>query len=297
MTGKRVLVTGASGLLGKYLTHTAPTEYNVRGTWFTSMLPNGYVMDVTDQNSVNSAFYKHQPEFVIHCAAIGSVDYCQRHWAEAFEVNVLGVQKVLKACKDYHSKVVFISTNAVYDGEHPPYDEDEERKPVNTYGRHKMFAEDAVTGYSGHWLIIRPIMLYGTPYKGGRGNWVTRVSDFLCNGSRLNVVDDVVTQPTYVKDVADLIWKMLPDVDGVWNVGGADSMTIYDFTVQIAEVFDLCETGRQLIHPAKSYEFSDLAPRPRDTTFSLDKLRAYLEKGDTPMPSGILEGLQRMKSE
>lgn len=296
--GKRVLITGASGLLGKYLTHSAPAEYNVQGTWFTSMLPSGYVMDVTDDGNVINVFDKFQPEFVIHCAAIGSVDYCQRHWKEAFDVNVLGVQRMLKACRDYGSKVVFISTNAVFDGNHPPYSEEDDRDPVNTYGKHKVMAEDAVKAYAGKWLIFRPIMLYGTPYKGGRGNWVTRVLDFMCNGHKLQVVDDIITQPTYVQDLADLIWEMLPEEEGIWNVGSEKPVTLYDFALQVAYAWEM-DSARclNLIVPAKSYQFNDLAPRPTDTTYSLDKLRGYLTVKDKAMPSNLKEGLMRMRSE
>lgn len=290
----RVLVTGASGLLGKYLTHTAPEEYDVRGTWFTSMLPDGYVLDVTDRQNVYTVFEKVKPTFVIHCAATGSVDYCQRHWAEAFNVNVTGVQNVLVACKDYNSKIVFISTNAVFGGQRPPYSEEDEREPVNTYGSHKVMAEDAVFDHLGKWLVIRPIMLYGTPYKGGRGNWATRVLDFMDNGSTLRVVNDTYTQPTYAYDLAKLIWHMLPTEEGVWHVGSEYHVTLYEFACQVARTWG----GREdLLQPVPSYEFKDLAPRPRDTCYDLSKLRRYVREKGLDMPLPIEQGLERMRDE
>ena len=117
---KRVLITGASGLLGKYLMRNHPDHWRVCGTWLKTFIPYGYRMDVTMPSSIQPVFDKFQPDIVIHCAALGSVDYCENHQQEAMNVNVIGTGNVLNASIKHNAKFVFISSNAVYDGENAP---------------------------------------------------------------------------------------------------------------------------------------------------------------------------------
>lgn len=293
MTNERVLVTGASGLLGRYLLRTAPKNYNVSGTWCTTFIPSGYRLDVTDKVAVERVWDKFQPSIVIHCAAMGSVDYCETHWQDAWNVNVLGTRYILKVAKQNRTKVVFISTNAVFDGENAPYSESDERCPVNRYGVLKAEAEDWVTKYVSRYLIIRPILLYGWPKTGGRGNWVTHTLDALCYSSRLHIVQDTVTQPTYVEDCANAIWGLLRlGKDGIYHIGGVNRVSLYDFVVRVAHIWNLDE---KLIWPVDSDFFKDMAPRPRDTTYDLKKL--WDLNDETIRPSGVGYGLERMRGD
>lgn len=286
----RVLVTGASGLLGKYLMHTAPEGYNVCGTWFTSFLPGGYRMDVTDEVTVRRVMHRIQPTIIIHCAAIGSVDYCETHWQDAWNVNVGGVTNVLTAAEEYGAKMVFVSTNAVFDGEHSPYVETDARNPINRYGSLKREAEILIEDYWYNWLIVRPILLYGWPYSGGRGNWVTRAMDFLCNGHTLHIVEDRFTQPTYAEDCAKAIWGLVRlSKTGIFHIGGIDRVSLYEFILRVADVWDL---DKKLVSAVDSDYFKDLAPRPRDTTYNLTKLWDLDDRAIRP--SGIESGLRRM---
>lgn len=295
--GTRVLITGASGLLGKYLTRTAPCTYNVVGTCLTTLLPGCTLMDLTNHKSVMAMLDKVQPNAIIHCAAIGSVDYCEQHHHEAYDVNVQPVKWLTEWARANGAKVVFISTNAVFDGEHPPYAEDDERNPVNIYGRLKVEAEDIVRGLDDH-IIVRPIMLYGFPYKAGRSNWATRVLAAIGNGYPLKVVDDVTTQPTYAKDVADVIWELLSRVTGTYHVATSDAMTLYDFAVSV--VVEWCGTQHvdDNLLPAKSNDFPQIAPRPADTTYCLDKLWAFVQEHRLNVwPKSVSNGLRCMKYE
>lgn len=293
MVGKRsVLITGASGLLGKYLIETAPSGIDAVGTWFTSFMPNGYRIDITDKVIVNRVFDRVRPHAVIHCAAIGSVDYCETHWQSAWDVNVEGFSNILEAAEAYRAKVVFVSSNAVYAGDAAPYTEESARIPVNRYGAMKREAEDLLLNYHRDYLIVRPIMLYGWPPVGGRSNWVTRVLESLRNENMTYIVDDTLTQPTYAEDCAKAIWCLLHTGKcGVYNIAGMDRMSLYDMAICVACAWGL--DGKS-IHPVKSSFFKDLAPRPKDTTYDLTKLWDL----DIPeiRPSGLVDGLERMKS-
>ena len=289
----RVLITGASGLLGRYLLMTAPEEWSVTPTHYSRDVFNGnsYRMNVNDTIEVDQVFDVVRPDVVVHCAALGSVDYCEKHPAHARLVNLRGTSHILEAAKFWAAKVVFVSTNAVFDGENPPYAESDERMPVNTYGIVKKAAEDLVMDYGYDWMIVRPIMLYGWPYPGGRGNWATRIVEFLSAGMELNIVADTVTQPTYAWDCADAIWKLLrhDDLPEVCHVAGYRRFSLYDYACTVADVWGF---DKELIRPVASDHFPLLARRPRNTTYDLARMVGY-----GISPAELDDGLRRMKQE
>jgi dTDP-4-dehydrorhamnose reductase len=297
-TGKTVLITGVSGLLGSYLMKTIPQGWNAYGTWMTTMVLNGnYRMDITDRVTVSRVFDVVRPDIVIHCAAIGSVDYCQRHWQIAHDINVDGTKILLGEADLSGSKFVFISSNAVFDGETPPYAEERERNPVNVYGRLKAEAEDAVMGYSHDWMIIRPILLFGWPPAGARENWVTIALRAFHAGKELKVVDDIMTQPTYAYDCANTIWDLLVDNQtGIFHVAGDSRMSLYLLSKYAGKAFGYSSTELDCL--VKAIASGDLgksiAPRPRDTSYDLTKLWG-LES--VRKPSNAWDGLERMRGE
>ena len=295
--GTRVLITGVSGLTGKYLMRCAPEQYNICGTWYNHAQSFGHKMGLAHQSEIDAVFDKFQPQVVIHCAAIGSVDYCESHFEEALDIIARGTRRVLQASERYEAKVVFLSSNAVFAGTRPPYVEDDIRLPVNVYGRMKSYAEDFVSIYRWKWLIVRPILLYGLPNPEGRGNWATRVMDALSNGHMLHIVDDTMTQPTYAEDLARIIWALALKEEGVYHVATEEVMSLYDFAMAIASEYTTTTvnvTNRLLPSKSTANIFRDLAARPQDTTYDLTKLKGFLKRVKQPMPCCVAEGVQRM---
>jgi len=249
-------------------------------------------MDVVDEASVHYVFDRVRPHVVIHCAALGSVDYCERNPECARITNVGGVAHILNAALAHRAKVVFISSNAVFGGNGAaPYAEDDGRFPVNMYGVLKKHAEDLVMEYYEDWLIVRPIMLYGWPYRGGRSNWATRVIEFLKAGLPLKIVDDTVTQPTYAADCAEAIWKLIAaDETGIFHVGGCDRLSLYGFAMSVANVWGL--DGAGLLEPVSSDYFSNIVRRPQDATYDLTRMISCVAN-----PVRLHDGLERMLKE
>lgn len=257
-------------MLGKYLTSTRPNGIDLSSTWFTNYYPGAYHLDVSNQSQIAYVFERVKPQVVIHCAAVGSVDYTEKHFAETHAVNVLGVRNILAAAKDAGALFIYISTNAVFDGEHPPYSEDAERNPANRYGSIKREAENLVkAGYN--WLIIRPFLLYGYPHVGGRANWFTIITQNLIRGVETKLVNDRYWQPTSARDCAATIWKLIEfgKKNEVYHVAADERMTLYEFGLKVAE---FNQADRRLIKPIVSDELKGIAPRPKDTTFCLEKL-------------------------
>lgn len=267
----RCLLVGGNSLLGKALTESKPANVNLASTWFTRYIPAcTYHLNICDKSQVAYVFEQAKPDVVIHCSAVGSVDYTESHYHETRQVNVLGTENLLKAAQDAKALFVYISTNAVFDGLSAPYSEDDDRHPINAYGRIKREAENTVKLYH-NWLIIRPFLLYGYPYPGGRTNWLVTILDKLSKGETVKLVDDTYWQPSLALDVAQAIWRLVqPDIGrGIYHVASDDRLTLFWFGMMIARIWGY---SPDLIIPISSSSLKGIAQRPRDTTFKLDKI-------------------------
>jgi dTDP-4-dehydrorhamnose reductase len=264
----RVLVTGGSSLLGLYLHRFQPAGVDVHYTWWSTWQPWClHQMDVCDPSMVGHVLAKVRPGAIVHMAAEGNVDRCEQEYTVAEATNVHGTRNVLLAAREVGARVLLTSTNAVYDGEHPPYGPDAERHPVNVYGRLRVRAEDLAMKEEG-WQIIRLFLLYGWEPPGARGNWGSKAVRALEKGERLKVVDDVTYQPTWAADAARAVWKVLLDcpTERAYNVAGASSCTLHEFISVLSRIFKLDEF---LVKRANFRDFGTLAPRPRDTSYDL----------------------------
>lgn len=267
----RVLITGGSSLLGKSLLETKPATVDLSQTWFTNYVSGGYHLDICNKSQVAYIFERSRPDVVIHCAAVGSVDYTENHFTETHIVNVIGTSNIVNAAADHKALMVYISTNAVFAGDNPPYDESSECHPVNRYGSIKREAETVVRTRR-NWLIIRPFLLYGQPYPGGRQNWYTTITRNLAAGKVTRLVNDRFWQHTNAGDVAAAIWKLveLGKQDEVYHVASDETMSLYDFGVRVAKHHKADPT---LIVPMSSDDLPvGTAPRPVDTTYCLGKI-------------------------
>lgn len=285
----RVLVTGGSSLLGKALAESKPGPVELTSTWFTNYpgLPM-LQLDICNPSQVAYVFEKAKPQVVIHCAAVGSVDYTETHFRETHHVNVGGTGHVLRAAQDAKARFVYISTNAVFDGTNPPYSETSECHPINRYGSIKREAELLVM-QSNNWLVIRPFLLYGWPYPGGRQNWVTIIRQKLERGEPVQLVNDVYWQPTLALDVAHAIWALIEadKRDEIYHVASQERMTLYEFGRLVAETWGY---DPDRIEPVGAEKFKHLAPRPKNTTYDLSKLEGLGLKLRNPR-----DGLKVMK--
>jgi dTDP-4-dehydrorhamnose reductase len=245
-----------------------------------------YHLNITDKSQVLYVFDRVKPDLVIHCAGVGSVDYAEKNFTECHNINVIGTRNVVEASGK--ARFVYLSTNAVYKGDNPPYGELSERMPTNRYGSLKREAENLVMAMSDNWLIIRPFMIYGYPYPGGRPNWFTTITQKLAMGETVKLVNDVYWQPTLAEDVAGAIWKLVEgDKNQIYNVASDDHMTLYDFGLAVAK-HNKVDSNR--IEPIATSELKGIAPRPIDTAYDLSKVKAMGLKF-----RGVEEGLRSLK--
>lgn len=296
-----VLVTGGSSLLGKYLHDTVPGGVTATFTWCNTIQPwCAHQLNVCDKDQVQYLFSKIQPEAVIHMGSWGSVDACHQNFSAAWDVNVEGTRHVLRGAGDYGATVLFTSSNAVFDGQHAPYGEDDELHPVNPYGDQRRTAERHVRGYRYDYLIARLFLLYGWEPPGARDNWASKAVRYLTAGQALTVTSDHWYMPTYARDAALALWDLLDQGQReasvcrtVYHVAGDDRVTLHEFVQSVADTWHL---DRSLVEPAPYCEiqkrFNLAAPRPVDTSYKLDRIH-----GLGIHCRGVAEGLAAMREE
>src|ERR1700757_1924940 len=126
MSAAKVLITGGTGLLGKGMEETAPKDAQIVS------------VHLRDKRAVERLFARHRFDAVVHAAGIASVDYVERHYAESLESNIVSTLNICSAARRQGTHLIYVSTNAVFDGKHAPYDEQAPVNPVNKYGRLKI---------------------------------------------------------------------------------------------------------------------------------------------------------------
>lgn len=295
----KVLLTGATGLLGHHLFLTAPPGFRLTGIYDPaetnpsprfpdrSLLP----IEITDSAGLRNIFRLVAPDLVIHAAAQGNVNWCEENPQAATSINFGGTLNILRNCRTHHSRLIYISSNAVFSGDNAPYSEKSLPLPRNQYGRTKLSSEQAVAESGLSWLVVRPTLMYGWPPPGARDNQVTRVLASLRRRQPIEVVNDIFFTPLSAASAADIIWQVAArKIEGYLNIGGSERLSLYDLAVASARIFQLRE---ELIIPRTADYFPSAAPRARDTSFNL----SFLQRDLNIMPLSPSAGLQAMKQD
>jgi len=292
-----VLLTGGTGLLGRAIIETRPVMPKIYSIYYGDYkvnVSNGILIrntDISNRKNLMNVFLEAQPEVVIHTAGNASVDYCQKHYKAAYTSNVSWTRSVVEFCQEYNSKLVYISTNAIFDGNEAPYSEESIPNPINNYGKLKLECEGIVKNSGLEHVIIRPILMYGWNDTNERLNPVTWVLEKLKNRQKIHMVDDVYENPLLNYNCSEIIWKLIMlDLRGTYHIAGKDVVNRYEFAKLVPEIFGL-GNGNQ-IEPVSSSFFRDIAPRPKNTSYNTSKIEHALNI----RPFGLREGLRRMKA-
>jgi dTDP-4-dehydrorhamnose reductase len=292
-----VLITGASSLVGWALLRKAPPEWDVTlGIHSNPDLPacdtryRTVAVDITDRASVERLVEQARPDAVIHMGSQGNLEKCKADPEGARRVNVDGTRYLLEASARFDPLFLLTSTMYVFSGEHPPYREDAVPHPINEYGEMKLEAERLVQTISRRWVIIRPMTIFGWHSPRQRANWVTWLLGRFERNEPTHVVNDVISNQLWVGDAADSIISAVRDgCTGIFHIGGSESVSRYEFSVKVAEVFGY---SKDLLIPVTSDYFPQLAHRPGSAVCNVDKMTDVLGV----KPRGVREGLERMKA-
>jgi dTDP-4-dehydrorhamnose reductase len=286
----RVLVIGSRGQLGSDLSEIVGADHDVLGL----DLPD---IDITDRHSIERVFNEFLPDVVINCAAWTAVDDAELHEDAALRVNGLGPRLIAEQCAMSGTWLVHISTDYVFDGvATSPYAEDATPAPRSAYGRTKLAGELAVrAALPDHHYIVRTAWLYG---RNGT-NFVKTMVRLEAERESVSVVDDQLGQPTYSRDLAEQIVRLVEARPAAGTFHGTNSgeVTWFGFT---REIFALIGADPARVLPTTSAEFVRPAPRPAYSVLGhthwsdvgLPPMRPWDQALAAAMASGVADDVQ-----
>ena len=266
----RILVTGVKGQLG----HDVMNELAKRG--HTGIGVDVEEMDITDAKKVNEVIRASEVEAVIHCAAYTAVDAAEDQVELCRKINAEGTENIAKVCKELDIKMMYISTDYVFDGEGTrPWEPDDELHPLIVYGLTKYEGELAVEKHLDKFFTIRIAWVFGVNGK----NFIKTMLKLSETHDELNVVDDQIGSPTYTYDLAVLLVDMIEtEKYGRYHATNEGLCSWYEFACEIFR-----QAGRDVkVNPVSSDEFPTKAKRPHNSRMDKSKLT---ENGFTPLPA------------
>ena len=282
----KLLVIGASGQVGGALMRLVPKEWEVTGTYSGKPKVGLIHLNVSNRDEVFEVFVKTRPDAAVLTAAFTNVDLCETEKERADAVNVNGPLNVCDASVRYGSKMVYISTDYVFDGENGPYREGDTPNPLGYYAWTKLEGEKITALAPGH-LIIRTTGVYSADPDSM--NFVMQVIKKLKAGEAMRVPNDQYGSPTLAENLAEGIIALIKmGKTGIYNIAGSDFMDRYSFALLIADIFDL---DKRLITPIDTPSLGQKAKRPLKAGLVVEKI----EKETGVRMLGAREGLNLVK--
>ena len=236
----KVLVIGASGLVGAHcLRYFKEKNIEVVGTYRNYKVANTFFFDPSFENcfdflSENSF----KPDSIIHCGALTNVDYCEDNQVESYDLTVKSTETIVNYCKKNKIKLIYFSTDYVFDGIGGPYLETENTNPINVYGKHKMEAEKIVQEL-GNYIIARITNVYGVEDRSK--NFIAHLISVINSGvdKTFKLPFDQFATPVYAGDIAKMIYiLMLEDKNGIYNLSSTDYYSRYQLAKKVKSFYN-----------------------------------------------------------
>jgi dTDP-4-dehydrorhamnose reductase len=241
----KVLITGASGLLGSNLMRDLAADFELHGWANLNAKPPVRSIDLLNSPRVQSELIQLKPDAIVHCAALTKVDTCEANPTLASKINVEATATLAKYCETQKCKLIFISTDAVYNGNaRGPHFENETLVPSNHYARTKCEAEQVVRESVKNHVIARVnIFGWNSTSQISSAEWMLKS---LTNKEPLNLFYDVCFSPILVNHLAKYLKEFLQsELNGTFNVGSPDSVSKWSFGQMLAETFGISTSGIQ----------------------------------------------------
>jgi len=268
----KILGTGLSGLVGSRVVELLRDRYEFENL----SLETG--VDITDRESLQERINDSSAPIVFHFAAKTDVDGCEKdkplkELGAAWKINVDGTRNVVEVCRKYGKKIVYISTDFVFAGDHAPADgyiEEDSTSPVNWYGQTKLRGEEIVINYGLPFIVLRIAYPYRAKFD-GKKDFVRTIAAKLAKNEKILAVKDHIMTPTFIDDIAVTLHTLLKEAaTGIYHVVGSQFITPFDAAILVAKAFNY---DTSLVNPTQREEyFKNLAPRPFNLSLKNDKI-------------------------
>jgi len=287
---RRLLLIGAKGMLGKDLVNALRFSFRPDQDWEVLEWDIDEI-DIQEENITVTKIEGIQPQIVINLAAYTDVDGCESNEEKAFAVNAEGMKHIALGALRCGAKVVYLSTDYVFDGEKKePYEEEDPPHPLNVYGRSKLKGEQYVQELMEDSLIIRSQWLYGRHGK----NFVSSILREAREKRVVSIVDDQTGSPTYTVDLATAISTLIQRrARGIFHVANSDSCTWFAFGQAILKLSGMMEVK---VIPISTKELARPAARPLYSVLSTQKLRREISLTLRPWSQALREYVKSLFS-
>lgn len=258
----KVLVTGANGQLGyDVIKRLEEKKIEYLGTYRDTL-------GITNKGDVKRVIRDYRPDVIVHCAAYTAVDKAEDERELCHAVNVLGTRYIAEACKEIDAKMIYISTDYVFDGEgDKPFEVTDKPNPINYYGQTKYEGELEVQKLIDKYFIVRISWVFGS----NGNNFVKTMLRLGKERDEISVVADQVGSPTYTYDLSKLLVEIIEtDNYGVYHATNEGYCSWYEFACEIFR-----QAGMDVkVNPIKTEDYPTRAKRPKNSRLSKESLNA-----------------------
>ncbi len=195
---------------------------------------------------------EYKPDVIVHCGALTHVDYCEQHPDESYEKTVLSTKNVIALAKQCNARMVYISTDYVFDGKNGPYREEDEVNPLSVYAHHKLEAEQTVLKEIPDSLALRVTNVYGNEVRGK--NFIARIIDQCKNNQKLTLKlpYDQYASPANAWDIARAMFVLLrDDKQGIYHIGSTDYLNRVELALRVLKYFPTADYELQTMSTAQ----------------------------------------------
>jgi dTDP-4-dehydrorhamnose reductase len=271
----KMLITGVSGLLGSNLAYYFKDKYDILGLYNSHpVLIDGIYTekcDITESDNIKRTISDFSPNLIIHCASLTNVDECEVNKEFTRLVNVSATKNIVEEASDKDIKLIYISTDSVYDGVKGNFSEDDEVNPQNYYGQTKYEGELEVSKHANSLILRTNLFGWNIQDKHSLGEWILKE---LKANKRVNGFKDACFSTIYTLEFARVIdISIQKNLTGVFNCGSTDSCSKYEFAIKIANRFNL---DKELINAISIDEFNFKAKRGKNLSLTVRKIEKAL---------------------
>lgn len=275
---KRLLITGGSGFVGGHLLMQSQSHYDVVTTYHTHKydIPNvdWRYLDLTSTKSITDVVTNSSPDAVILTAALTAVDECEIQRERAFDVNVNGIDTWIDLSNTMNFKLIFVSSDMVYDGQKGFYNEEDPVSPINYYGETKVLAEEKIETGCQNYVIARAALIYGTPLTNSN-SFSQSILNRISMRQPVKLFYDQYRSPILVNNLASaLIELSVNSFNGKINLGGSQRINRYDFGSEMAHTFNFSTDN---FIKVSMHDIETPAKRPVDVSMDIAKAQSVLE--------------------